>query len=71
MFKIFAVLCLMNIGELGQDLCFKTQVPLDFNNNIECQKTVNSLVDCLDADLQKRQITVIFGCRQDLEKINI
>ena len=71
MFKIFAVLCLMNIGELGQDLCFKTQVPLNFNNTVECQTTLNKLVDYLDADLKEREVTIIFGCKEDLQKINI
>ena len=71
MFKIFAVLCLMNIGHLEQNLCFKTQVPLDFKNNTDCQIALDNFVKYLDTDLKKRQTTLIMKCKEDLEKINL
>jgi hypothetical protein len=70
-FKIFAVLCIINAGDLNQNLCFKTEVPLDFKNIIDCQMNLNKLVDYLNADLKKRQITLIMKCNPDMEKINI
>ena len=70
MFKIFAVLCLVNVGALEQTLCFKTQVPLDFNNDTECQIALDNLVTYLDEDMKKRQTTLILSCKEDLEKIN-
>jgi len=70
-FKIFAVLCLMNIGEASQNLCFKSQVPLDFKNKIDCQIAMNNLVNYLDKDLRERQTTIAMVCQQDLKQINI
>ena len=70
-FKIFAVLCLVNVGDLNQNLCFKTQVPLDFKNRIDCQMNLNKLVDYLDADLKERQITLIMGCKENQLQYNI
>ena len=71
MFKIFAVLCFINIGSLEQTLCFKTQVPLDFKNNTDCQIALDNFVKYLDEDLKKRQTTLIMKCNPDMEKINI
>jgi len=70
-FKIFAVLCLMNIGEASQNLCFKSQVPLDFKNKIDCQVAMNNLADYLNNDLIERQTTLAMICQQDLKQINI
>ena len=70
-FKIFAVLCLVNVGDLNQNLCFKTEVPLDFKNRIDCQMNLNKLVDYLDADLKARQITLIMKCNEDQLQFNI
>ena len=62
MFKIFAMICMLNVGELDQTLCFKSEVPLNFNNNLECNLAKNNLADYLDADLKERKLTVIFRC---------
>tara|TARA_E500000318_G_C3517178_1_gene194858 strand:- start:469 stop:678 length:210 start_codon:yes stop_codon:yes gene_type:complete len=62
MFKIFAMICMLNVGELDQTLCFKSEVPLNFNNNVECNLTKNNLADYLDSDLKERRLTVIFRC---------
>ena len=70
-FKIFAVLCLMNVGETANNLCFKTEVPLNFKNNLECQISMNKLADYLDTDLKERQVTLAMVCAQEEQKINI
>tara|TARA_Y100001938_G_C7766165_1_gene270974 strand:+ start:118 stop:336 length:219 start_codon:yes stop_codon:yes gene_type:complete len=70
-FKIFAVLCLMNVGNLEQNLCFKSEVPLNFKNNLDCQISMNKLADYLDTDLKQRQMTLAMVCAQEEQKINI
>ena len=62
MFKIFAMICMLNVGELDQTLCFKSEVPLNFNDNLECNLAKNNLADYLDADLKERKLTVVFRC---------
>jgi len=62
MFKIFAMICMLNVGALDQTLCFKSEVPLQFNDNLECNISKNQLADYLDADLKERKLTVIFKC---------
>ena len=62
MFKIFAMICMLNIGDTNQTLCFKSEVPLNFNDNLECNLAKNNLADYLDADLKERKLTVIFKC---------
>ena len=62
MFKIFAMICMLNVGELDQTLCFKSEVPLNFNDNLECNLAKNNLADYLDADLKERKLTGVFRC---------
>tara|TARA_R100000482_G_C5054327_1_gene114158 strand:- start:355 stop:564 length:210 start_codon:yes stop_codon:yes gene_type:complete len=62
MFKIYAMICMLNVGALDQTLCFKSEVPLQFNDNLECNISKNQLADYLDADLRERKLTVIFKC---------
>jgi|TARA_B100000287_G_C20186451_1_gene604350 hypothetical protein len=62
MFKIYAMICMLNVGALDQTLCFKSEVPLQFNDNLECNMSKNQLADYLDADLRERKLTVIFKC---------
>lgn len=62
MFKIYAMICMLNVGALDQTLCFKSEVPLRFNDNLQCNMSKNQLADYLDADLKERKLTVIFKC---------
>lgn len=62
MFKIYAMICMLNVGALDQTLCFKSEVPLQFNDNLQCNMSKNQLADYLDADLKERKLTVIFKC---------
>ena len=73
MFKIFAVICFMGAGSLEQDLCFKSEVPLHFNSNTECQVSLDGLVNYLDEDLKGRNVSLILTCGEfkKTEKINI
>tara|TARA_R100001443_G_scaffold14829_3_gene24735 strand:- start:7321 stop:7536 length:216 start_codon:yes stop_codon:yes gene_type:complete len=71
MFKIFAMICMLNVGELNQTLCFKSEVPLSFNDNLECNLTKNNLADYLDADLKERRLTVIFQCGSHIGNTNV
>jgi len=71
MFKIFAMICMLNVGELDQTLCFKSEVPLKFNDNIECNLAKNNLANYLDADLKERRLTVIFQCSSHIGNTNV
>ena len=71
MFKIFAMICMLNVGDLDQTLCFKSEVPLNFNDNIECNLAKNSLANYLDADLKERKLTVIFQCGSHIGNTNV
>ena len=71
MFKIFAMICMLNVGELDQTLCFKSEVPLNFKDNIECNLAKNNLANYLDADLKKRRLTVIFQCGLNIGNTNV
>lgn len=62
MFKIYAMICMLNVGALDQTLCFKSEVPLQFNDNLQCNMSKNQIADYLDADLKERKLTVIFKC---------
>ena len=70
-FKIFAVLCLMNVGNTSNNLCFKSEAPLNFKNNIDCQISMNKLANYLDTDLKERQMSLAMVCAQEEIKINI
>jgi len=71
MFKIFAMICMLNVGELDQTLCFKAEVPLIFNDPKECSLAKERLVDYLHADMVERKLTVIFKCNTDIENTNV
>jgi hypothetical protein len=62
MFKLFAMICMLNVGELDQTLCFKSEVPLNFNDGLECNLAKNNLADYLHADMVERKLTVILKC---------
>ena len=70
-FKIFAVLCLMNVGNTSNNLCFKSEVPLNFKNKLDCQIALDNLINYLDKDLKERQTSLAMICKQNTEKINI
>ena len=62
---------MLNVGELDQTLCFKSEVPLKFNDNIECNLAKNNLANYLDADLKERRLTVIFQCSSHIGNTNV
>lgn len=71
MFKIFAMICMLNVGALDQTLCFKSEVPLIFNNSSECSLARDKLIDYIHADMVERKLTVIFKCNTDIENTNV
>ena len=56
------MICMLNVGALDQTLCFKSEVPLQFNDNLQCNMSKNQIANYLDADLKERKLTVIFKC---------
>ena len=70
MFKIFAVICFLNIGALDQTLCFKSEVPVIFNDSIECNYALDNIVDYMDYDLKERKTTIAFRCSSNWSNTN-
>ena len=70
MFKIFAVICFLSVGDLGHNLCFKSEVPLEFKDIPSCEFVLDNLIDYMDKDLKERQTTIIFKCKNN-ETINL
>lgn len=63
MWFINTLICLVQIGSLQQTLCFENvQIPISFKDYNSCNVAVDNLVDYLNDDLKKRQITIIFKC---------
>ena len=71
MFKIFASICFLSIGATEQTLCFKYEVPLRFDDEINCRIARDTIVDFMHEDLVERQTTILFQCEKEVEKINI
>ena len=65
MFKIFAVICFLNIGALDQTLCFKSNVPISFKDFNECNYALDNIADYMDYDLKERKTTIVFKCSSD------
>jgi hypothetical protein len=70
MFKIFAVICFLNIGTLDQTLCFKSNVPVLFNDSKECNYALDNIADYMDYDLKERKTTIVFKCSSDWSNTN-
>ena len=70
MFKIFAVICFMQIGSLPQDLCFTSEVPLKFKSISECSLSMNRISNYMDEDLKEKNISIAFICKEKLTPIN-
>ena len=64
MFKILAVICFVDIGELQQDLCFRSEVPLQFDTVQHCANNMNNLADYLTLDLEERNVSIVFRCTE-------
>ena len=71
MFKIFATICFLSIGTNQTTLCFKSEVPIDFNNNIECLVARDDIVNYMHEDLVERDTTILFECREKVETIDL
>ena len=62
MWYISAVLCLLSVGEQNLDMCFKTEVPARFNSYEECNIVLDNIVAYSNADLIKRNSSLIMKC---------
>ena len=62
MFKIFAVICFLNIGALDQTLCFKSEVPLTYDDFKSCSFDRDKIIDYMHNDLVERQVAILFTC---------
>ena len=71
MFKIFATICFLSVGINETTLCFKSEVPLNFETDVQCVIARDSIVKYMHEDLVERETTILFECRQQLETIDL
>tara|TARA_Y100001972_G_scaffold28607_1_gene35173 strand:- start:72 stop:287 length:216 start_codon:yes stop_codon:yes gene_type:complete len=71
MFKIFASICFLSVGATNQTLCFKSEVPLRFDDEINCRIARDTIVEFMHEDLVERETTILFQCQKELEQLNI
>ena len=62
MWYISAILCLLSMGDLNYDMCFKTEVPAKFNSYEECNVVIDNIVAYSNADLIERNSSLIMKC---------
>ena len=67
MFKIFASICFLSIGATEQTLCFKSEVPLRFDDEINCRIARDTIVDFMHEDLVERNTTILFECKETVQ----
>ena len=71
MFKIFATICFLSIGASETTLCFKSEVPMNFKNDVECLLARDNVVNYMHEDLVERNTTILFECRKEIETLNL
>ena len=71
MFKIFASICFLSVGATNQTLCFKSEVPLRFDDEINCRIARDTMVEFLHEDSVERETTILFKCQKELEQLKI
>ena len=62
MFKIFATICFLSIGNSDQTLCFKSEVPLNYQDIRSCTLDRDRIVEYMHEDLVERQVSILFTC---------
>ena len=67
MFKIFATICFLSVGASDTTLCFKSEVPLKFDNSVDCVIARDSVVDYMHEDLVERNTTILFECKATVQ----
>ena len=67
MFKIFASICFLSMGTQSQTLCFKSEVPINYNDIKQCTYDRDKIVDYMHMDLVERNITILFTCSETNE----
>jgi len=71
MYIIIAVICFMQIGSLKQDLCFTSEVPLEFKDVAECSSEMHNISNYMDKDLKEKNVSISFFCKEKITPINI
>jgi len=62
------MICFLAIGSNEMDLCFKSEVPLNFKTEDKCKYEMDSIIDYMDADLTEREISILFKCIKEKAK---
>jgi len=64
MFKIYAMICFLSVGISDQTLCFKSEVPLHYENIKNCSLDKDRIINYLHDDLVERNVTILFKCSE-------
>ncbi len=70
MFKIFATICFLSIGSNQTTLCFKSEVPLQYEDIKTCNLDRDRIVEYMHNDLVERSVTILFKCN-NTNQINL
>ena len=68
MFKIFAAICFINMGDMNNTLCFRSEVPTTFKDFTQCNLAVDDIVNYMHEDLQEREVSIVFKCQNLMEQ---
>ena len=58
------MICFLSIGAADQTLCFKSDVPLQYEDMKHCSLDKNKIIDYMHKDLVNRQVTILFKCTE-------
>lgn len=56
------MICFLSLGAADQTLCFKSEVPLHYENLQNCSLDKDRIIEYMHEDLVKRNVTILFKC---------
>jgi hypothetical protein len=54
----------LSVGISDQTLCFKSEVPLHYENLENCSLNKERIIDYMHEDLVDRSVTILFKCNK-------
>ena len=61
------MICFLSLGAAEQTLCFKSEVPLHYENVKNCSLDRDRIIEYMNTDLVKRNVTIVFKCSETNE----
>tara|TARA_X000001388_G_C2213723_1_gene116230 strand:+ start:422 stop:634 length:213 start_codon:yes stop_codon:yes gene_type:complete len=65
MFTIKAMICFVGMGIMEQTLCFKSEVPIEYDKLPVCVLEMNRLAEYMSPDLEDRNVAIVLNCVKD------